>query len=421
MNVAAHWSAWRTRGPEQLAVPLGIFLAGFFLLPSGKALNNVYYALVLAPAVFLLRGADWRWLAGSTLWRLAMLLLTYLTLSGLWSAGFTFVDWLHEAKALPYLAVYLAALACVCVRRPAAWERLLRTVVLAAAIGTLVSAALFYRTAPWAARLQYYGAAYQEIEVATLVGGCLLLVLFHILPKARGPGWRAAWLAAALVLAAGIVLTGSRMPLGAALVCAGLGLVLYRQWRLLGLAVAGLALVVGALLASGYDHRGALARGDSYRPAIWQQIAARVAARPWLGEGILTDATTRVAPDGAGQPSVVINHPHNVFLATALYGGLPALVLLVAVVLLALRQGQRLAARGEPAWFLVLLFGLLCMLTDGNQLLNAPRGMWFYFWLPVGVLMASQAAGGKRAAADAVTDMSRAPGRIRHPLQPGGT
>jgi len=396
MNVTARWSTWRTRGPEQLAVPLGIFLAGFFLLPSGKALNNVYYALVLAPALFLLRAADWRWLAGSHTWRLAMLLLGYLTLSGLWSMGFTFDDWLHEAKALPYLAVYLAVLACVCRRRSAAWERLLRAVVLAAVVGTLVSAALFYRAAPWLARLQYYGAAYQAVEVATLVGSCLLLTLFHIVPAARGRGWQVAWLTVALVLAAGILLTGSRMPLGAALVCVALGLVLYRQWRLLGLAVVGLVLVIGALLASGYDHRGAMARGDSYRPAIWQQVAARVMARPWLGEGILTDDTTQVALQGTGKSSLAINHPHSVYLATALYGGLPALGMLVALVMLALRQGQRLAARGEPAWFLVLLFGLLCMLTDGDHLLHAPRGIWFYFWLPVGVLLAHEAAGSGR-------------------------
>jgi hypothetical protein len=60
------------------------------------------------------------------------------------------------------------------------------------------------------------------------------------------------------------------------------------------------------------------------------------------------------------------------------------------------RQGQLLAARGEPAWLLVLLFGLLCMLTDGNHLLHAPRGIWFYFWLPVGVLLAREAAGSGR-------------------------
>ena len=89
---------------------------------------------------------------------------------------------------------------------------------------------------------------------------------------------------------------------------------------------------------------------------------------------------------------MLILHPHNVYLATALYGGLPALTMLLVMIALALRQGWRGATRGEPAWLLVLLFALLCMLTDGDRLLNAPRAIWFYFWLPVGVLIAQDAA-----------------------------
>jgi len=394
MNLPARWEAWRARGPQQLAVTLGVFLAGFFLLPSGKALNNAYYALVLAPALFLLRGADWRWLAGSRLWRLAMLLLAYLTLSGLWSAGFSFDDWLHEAKALPYLAVYLAVLACVCVRRPAAWERLLRGVALAAVVGTLLSAALYYRAVPWPARLEFQAAVYNANEGATLLAGCLMLVLFHILPAARGRRRQAGWLLAALVLAAGIVLTGSRTPLAAAVLCAGLGLALRRQWRLLGLLATASALAIGLLLVEGGHDRPALQRGDSYRLAIWQQFAARVAHRPWLGEGILTDDTTQVAARDAGPAPLTMNHPHSVYLATALYGGLPAVGLLAAVATAALWQGMLAARRGQPAWLLVLLVGLLCMLTDGDRLLHAPRGIWFYFWLPVGVLLATQAQSG---------------------------
>jgi hypothetical protein len=55
-----------------------------------------------------------------------------------------------------------------------------------------------------------------------------------------------------------------------------------------------------------------------------------------------------------------------------------------------------LARGGEPAWLMMLLVGLLCMLTDGDRLLHAPRGIWFYFWLPVGVLLAHEAAGSGR-------------------------
>lgn len=390
INVGAGWSSLRARGPERLAVTLGIFLAGFFLLPSNKALNNVYYALVLAPALFLLRGTDWRWLAGSGLWRVAMLLLAYLTVSGLWSADVEMGNWLQEAKGLPYLAVYLAVLACVCARRPKAWGWLLRALVVAAVVGTVFSAIAFYSKWPLTWRIRYYGALYQPVEAATVLGCCLLVALEHLLP-ASSERWRKAfWLACAAVIAAGIGLTGSRMPLAAALLCIALGLVLRRQWRLLVImgALAGLA---GALVAHTDAARLAMQRGDSLRLAIWQHYLPRVADRPWLGEGLLTDETTQLPPGNAGPAPTLILHPHNVYLATALYGGLPALAMLLVMIALALRQGWRGAMRGGPVWLLVLLFALLCMMTDGDRLLNAPRAIWFYFWLPVGVLIAQDA------------------------------
>lgn len=391
MNLISSWSRLAAGGPQRLAVPLGLFLAGFFLFPSSKSHNSVYYALVLAPALVLLRGADWRWLASSTLWRATAALLVYLTLSGLWSNPLRLGDWLLKAKALPYVLVYVAVVACVRARRPQHWEQILRVVVLAATCGTLVSVALFYGYGkmPSGARLEYYGAIYHPIEAASAVGSCLLLVLLHLLPTAHGWARRGFWLACALVLLGGIVLTGSRTPLAAVILCSVLGLALRQQWRLLGASALGAVLVLGGLAASTDLPEQARARGDSYRFAIWQHVAARVAQNPWFGEGILTDDSMQLAVPGGA--AMTIDHPHNVYLATALYGGVPALLLLLALVGLALRQGWQLAARGEPVWLVMLGFALLCMLTDGAQLLRSPRAIWFYFWLPVGVLIGCQA------------------------------
>jgi len=192
------------------------------------------------------------------------------------------------------------------------------------------------------------------------------------------------------VLLGGIALTGSRTPLVATLVCIGLGLVLRRQWRLLAMFGVGMALI-GGLLLDGDAARQALGRGDSYRFDIWHNYALRIAEAPWLGEGLLTDETTQVTPSEPAAESITFLHPHNVYLATTLYGGLPALAMLLVMIALALRQGWRGAMRGGPVWLLVLLFALLCMMTDGDRLLNAPRAIWFYFWLPVGVLIAQDA------------------------------
>jgi O-antigen ligase len=403
MRLGERWTRWRRHGPERLAPPLAFVLAAFFLMPSGKALNNSYYALVLAPALFMLRRQDWRWLAGQRLWLAAAGLLGYLTVSGLWSADATAGAWWHQAKALPYLLVYLAVVACVVARRPDGWERLVRVTVLAAAAGTLVSVVLFYQRYPWTARLSYYGPVYNPNEAAMMVGVCLLLAVFHILPAARRRLPWMLWVLVAVVLLGGMLLSGSRMPLAALLVSAGVGLVLQRRWRLLAGGAAALALVVAVLATGGHGAERMLKRGDSYRLAIRQAVVQRVVQQPWLGEGVLTDDSVDVPARPPQKGEYRIEHPHNIFLATTLYGGLPALALLLSVLLFAGQAALRLARAGRPVWLLVLLFSVLCMLTDGARLLNSPQGIWFYFWLPVGAVLGyglRQATGGA-AAADA--------------------
>lgn len=386
MTLPTSWTQWRARGAQQLAVTLALFLAGFYVLPTSKAVNNVYYALVLAPALLLLRSADWRWLAGSWLWRAAMALLAYLTLSGLWTEHASWSDWLSQAKALPYLAVYLALVACVFARRVEAARWLIGAVVIAAALGTVISAVRFYSVAAWPLRLEYASAIYNANEGATAAGSALLLAVFWLAPTSDSRWQRALWLACAMTLLAGMVLSGSRTPLVAVVVSLLLGLALCRQWRLLALAVAlvGVTVVAGINSSAG---RQALLRGDSYRLAIWQYYATRAAQHPWFGEGVLTDDTSRAEFHGPGGVTFNALHAHDVYLATTLYGGLPALILLVSVIALAIRDGGSLARRGEPAWLLVLVFGLLCMLTDGDRLLHSPRAIWVYFWLPIGALI----------------------------------
>jgi O-antigen ligase len=384
--MAERWSRARARGPQQVAATLALFLGSFFLLPSGKAVNNVYYALVLAPALLLLRGADWRWLAGSALWRAAMALLAYLTVSGLWTNHAGWGDRLAQAKSLVYLGVYLALVAGVFARRVEAARWLVGALVLAATAGTVISAIRFYGVAAWPLRLEYASAIYNANEGATAAGTAMLLALFCMTPTATGHWRRSLWVVSASVLLAGMVLSGSRTPLAAGVACLLLGLALLRRWRLL---VVGIALLGAALALTMHSDAGrqAITRGDSYRLAIWQYYVERAARHPWFGEGVLTDDTSRVEFHGADGTVFNALHPHDVYLATTLYGGVPALMLLLAVVALALRQAWALARHGEPAWLLVLVFGLLCMLTDGDRLLHAPRAIWVYFWLPVGALI----------------------------------
>lgn len=92
-----------------------------------------------------------------------------------------------------------------------------------------------------------------------------------------------------------------------------------------------------------------LKRGDSYRLAIWQAVAQRVVQQPWRGEGVLTDDSVDVPARPPQKGEYRIEHPHNIFLATTLYGGLPALALLLSVLLFAGQAGCAWPGQADPS------------------------------------------------------------------------
>src|SRR3546814_10427181 len=69
-------------------------------------------------------------------------------------------------------------------------------------------------------------------------------------------------------------------------------------------------------------------RAPSGHFAIWPQALTAIAERPWLGYGTLADIEF-ATQHGPGRS------PHNLPLANPFYGGLPASLLLAALLLLA--------------------------------------------------------------------------------------
>ena len=194
---------------------------------------------------------------------------------------------------------------------------------------------------------------------------------------------RLVWLAVIVLSAVFMLVSGSRGPLLALAAALLVGLVIADRRAALGVAallVAGIA--AGALL----DLRPIeilYERGQSGHFEIWQQALAAIAERPWFGHGSLVDIDF-VAPHGPGRS------PHNLLLANQLYGGLPATLLLVALLLLAGRQGWRAARAGEPVYLVLLVFGCAASLFDTRSLVQNLGREWITLWLPIGLLSARE-------------------------------
>ena len=82
-------------------------------------------------------------------------------------------------------------------------------------------------------------------------------------------------------------------------------------------------------------------------------------------------------------------YAHNTLLGTLRDGGLIGGLLYVCILLYAGHIGLRTYREtGDPFYLACLLFGVLCMLTDTDEVITRPRELWIIFWLPLAILIA---------------------------------
>jgi O-antigen ligase len=218
---------------------------------------------------------------------------------------------------------------------------------------------------------------------AGIIGLCLVLALGRACTPGIGRRVRAGLLAAVVVMAGFIWLTGSRGPLVA--VAAGCAVLLLGLPRrvLLGLVAAVLLAVLGLHLADRSVLPEALGRlterGWSSRLDIWQQSLEMIRLRPVFGHGLT-----------ALLPRAKDAFPHDLYLSTLLYGGAVGLALLLGSFALAARGVARLPA-GLERRTLAALGVTACLIgaTDLSQVVKGPGPMWYIIWLPLVLCVAA--------------------------------
>lgn len=223
-----------------------------------------------------------------------------------------------------------------------------------------------------------------------LIGLFALAGLFALSPARRGTGWRLPFAAAALLLAAAVLLTGSRAGIALLGVVGIAGAAWLAVSRLRGPTVsrtrvaawsAGGVLALGAtawaLSASTVATRIAarFTAGGEPRPDLWiDTLFAAGQHWPW-GSGLGTFVPAFVAAErlevvDTGYP----NRAHNDFLELALEGGLPGLVLLATLGgWLAWRLIQRLRRATAPGERIELIFaGATLALLAAHSVVDYP-------------------------------------------------
>jgi O-antigen ligase len=181
-----------------------------------------------------------------------------------------------------------------------------------------------------------------------------------------------------------MLLSGSRGPLLALAAALVVGVAVADRRAALGVLLLVAAAIAAGVLSDLRPIEILYERGQSGHFEIWQQALSAIAERPWLGHGSLVDIDF-VGKHGPGRS------PHNLLLANQLYGGLPATLLLAALLLLATRQAWQAQRGGRPVYLVLLVFGLAASLFDTRSLVQNLGREWITLWLPIGLLAAQDA------------------------------
>ena len=372
------------RVPVCAAIVL-VALASIFVLTSQSASSLPTYLL----AVYVLVGArSWRGLLFDPGTLLIVALLIYLPSTSLWSTPWDGRGAFSQAARAVLVFTFVVALAeCIQVD----WFRQRMTLVLAAfgGVAALAAITLFLADPPDDDRLNGLGQLDTHVTAALVYAVAAVCGIAWLTSPGERRAPPARWFVGSCVavLAVAVVLAGSRnavvcLVLGSA--CMLLSFSVGSATRFLTIAVGG-AVASGSLLAAAYfllpgGDAFILPRGDSFRPGIWADYAAQIAARgPWFGLGILS-------PDEITVAGFPVLHPHSLYLAVTYQGGLFGLALMLAVVVLTVRTLLRHYGESEARLGLAILaIALPAYLLDGHELVDKIGWTWLLFWLPVAI------------------------------------
>jgi O-antigen ligase len=355
-------------------LPLGwlVVLTGMFWAGERSLYHKLFYILLAAPTLvaLLLQPGMLKKLLCNPLFIAFLVFCAYTMLSIAWSDSQNATGSLLKRPL--YIAMLLLSAGVISLQAPAHLQQSVRlaATVVALAAAIYLGYFLMYQRPAGAGRLEGYGALYNPLLTAHVLGAFAAVWLVYWFQAKRTLDPMS--LISLGVLGLAILATGSRTPL------VWLVIVGDRKRGLLALAA-----VVIALLGVVLTYPEAITqRGVSYRPAIWLEALRQIAEQPWLGHGY--DSPMTVIIPGLAQ---TLADPHNIELGVLYAGGVVGLVLWMAIYSLAIHfcwkyrkhPGVTLAA----TW---LIFGFASGLTEGSAFMSRPKEHWFLIWIPLALV-----------------------------------
>ncbi len=382
----ANWLKWVR---QIAAFGLLAYLASFFFLGSSQQ-KTLFYVLVALPNLALF--ADLRLLLRNHKIpvSLTLIFVAYFALSSLWSQDGHLVEGLK--RALYVICLMLAVNSTMNMRRDSA--RLIPYFILI--VGSCAACLIcFMVISKGLASADHSAILSERLSLQQLVGwgdsnpintavyfGLVILTAWWTFPQSRSL-MKFGLLLLMTVSVAVIFLSKSRGPfLAVAFTLFLISLVRRHRDDLILWAIALLTGIAAVLYFNLLPMILDRASSPNYRVEIWLHTIELIKEHLFFGQGFGQSADIPISSEGS---SVIVTHAHASVLETFRVGGLVGGILFLAMV--ASIFSRSLAHDRERRFFVYwLIFGLICLTTNGRLPLGRPSVEWFAFWIPLFLL-----------------------------------
>lgn len=370
-----------------IAVGFLIYLASIFFC-GGSQQKTFFYLSVALPALFLLARSTALFRADRWALTSIVLVFAYFSLSTLWSGG---------ESSIQEAAKYSLYIYCLMVGVEGATSRFTPPFIagFVAVAGSIAVCAyllsMLFGSIPVADfitgryslnQMAGWGSG-NPINSAVSIG-IVAIAAWWILPNKT---WAVQLGLVVLIggAAALMFVTKSRGPMLALAVVIALITVFRRDKIDVLLVLSGVVLVAIVFLFSNVDAVVAeRAAAPNYRGDIWSEVFQQFKNHWLIGRGLGNDASIAI---GNG---MVVTHAHSSLFEAFRTGGLVGGLLLIGMTLLLVRRSLR-----SPAGYFFLLwliYGAICLSTNGRSLIVKPSVEWIAFWIPLFLLYFSTRA-----------------------------
>lgn len=359
-----------------------------FLFVGGNQQKTLFYLVVALPSVFLL--ADLRQISRDykTPTLLILGFLAFFWLSSLWSAEGQFLNSLKLALIISCLMI--ASHTIMRMRADAAKWVCYYVLIVGIAASIFYLSIILYKASAADGYAHLLSSRFTLRDGSgwgdgnpinsSVYFGLISLAAWWLFPRSRSSAKLGLLLLIAACLAI-MFLSKSRGPI----LSLGLAVILISTLRrsrddlLLGAGV----LVFGSAAVAFFDLMPLVldrANAPNYRAEIWSHSIELIKNNLFFGQGVGTSADIPF-PSESGA-IVTVTHSHSSPLEAFRLGGLVGGGLFLALVIEVLRRS--LTASHDRGFFAVwLIYGLLCLSTNGRSLFIRPSVEWFAFWIPL--------------------------------------